>query len=176
MVGNIVKSLFFRMLLPTGPEVRVRRRYLALSVFLVMLTAFLIVHFNTATPLSSRIVTSSPSPYCRSGDPLNGASNPLRVRLLSNCQVASGVVKSVTSQQDGDRRINVGPDAQYAKLLNAGNVEYQNGSIVLELIPLDQAIVPVPIVGQHINFVGPLVYDTENKWNAIYPVWSITTS
>ncbi|OLD11451.1 MAG: hypothetical protein AUI93_04555 [Crenarchaeota archaeon 13_1_40CM_3_52_10] len=90
--------------------------------------------------------------------------------------MASGVVKSVTSQQDGDRRINVGPDAQYAKLLNAGNVEYQNGSIVLELIPLDQAIVPVPIVGQHINFVGPLVYDTENKWNAIYPVWWITTS
>src|SRR3989442_3459009 len=101
------------MLLPTGPEVRVRRRYLALSVFLVMLIAFLIVHYNTATPLSSRTVTSSPSHYCRSGDPLNGLSNPLRIRLLSNCQVPSGVVKTVTAPQDGERRINVGPDAQY---------------------------------------------------------------
>jgi hypothetical protein len=101
--------------------------------------------------------------------------NPLRVRFLSNCQVASGIVKSVTPQQDGDRRINVGPDTQYAKLLNTGNLEYLNGSIVLELIPRDQATVLIPIVGQHITFVGPWVYAMDNQWNAIYPVWSITT-
>jgi hypothetical protein len=97
----------------------------------------------------------------------------MRVRLLSKCQVASGIVKSVTSQYDGGVRIDVGLDTQYAKLLNAGNVRYQNGSLVLELTRQDQATVPVPSVGQHITFVGSWVYDTQNYWNAIYPVWSI---
>jgi hypothetical protein len=87
--------------------------------------------------------------------------------------VASGVVKSVSRQYDGDQRIYVSLDSRYAKLLDAGNLEYQNGSMVLELIPRDQTAVPVPPVGQHITFVGPWVYDTENQWNAIYPVWSI---
>lgn len=99
--------------------------------------------------------------------------NPMRVRLLSKCQVASGFVESLTPQYDGDQRIDVALDAQYAKLLNAGNMEYQNGSIVLELAPQDQATISVPIVGQHITFVGPLVYDIENHWNAVYPVWFI---
>jgi len=44
---------------------------------------------------------------------------------------------------------------------------------VLELIPRDPATVSVPLVGKQISFVGPLVYDSENYWNAIYPVWSI---
>jgi hypothetical protein len=97
----------------------------------------------------------------------------MRVRLLSKCQVAGGIVKSVTSQYDGGVRIDVGLDTQYAKLLNAGNLRYQNGSLVLELTRQDQATVPVPSVGQHITFVGSWVYDTQNYWNAIYPVWSI---
>ena len=44
---------------------------------------------------------------------------------------------------------------------------------MLELIPRDPATVSVPLVGKQISFVGPLVYDSENFWNAIYPVWSI---
>jgi hypothetical protein len=156
-----------------GPvNVRFRRRYLAIPVFLLMLSAILIVHFNSATQPTSPAVASLPSPYCRSGDSLPQL-NPMRVRLLSNCQVASGVVRSVTLQNDGDQRIDIGLDAQYAKLLDSGNVNYQRGWLVLELIPQDQATVRVPSIGQHITFVGPWVYDTENHWNAIFPVWSI---
>jgi hypothetical protein len=154
---------------------RVRRRYLALPVLLVVLAAVLMVHFNTATPGSSRIVASSPSPYCRSGNPLP-QFNPLRVRLLSRCEAASGVVKLVTTQYDSARRIDVSLDSLYVKLLDVGNVNYQNGLLVLEVAPPDQATITISSVGQHINFVGPLVYDTVNHWNAIYPVWSITSS
>jgi hypothetical protein len=144
----------------------------------MVVTALLIVMLGAQTQPTPRGVSSStpPSPQCRGGDPLAGVYNPLRFRILSSCQVASGVVKSVTSLYDGDRRIGVGLDAQYAKLLNAGNMNYQDGSLVLELIPQDQAKVPVPSVGQHITFVGPWVYDTQSQWNAIYPVWSITPS
>ena len=171
VLSNIVKSLFPDVF-PRWSSLRVRRRYLAIPVFLVMLTAILIVHFNAGTQATSRIVASSPSPSCRSGNSLPQL-NPMRVRLLSKCQVASGVVESFSPQYDGDQRIDVALDAQYTKLLNAGNMEYQNGSIVLELTPQDQATISVPTVGQHITFVGSLVYDTENHWNAVYPVWLI---
>ena len=104
---------------------------------------------------------------------MEGVYKPDRFRVLSSCQVASGVVKSVSLQSDGDQRINVVPDAQYTKLLAPDNVNYEGGMLVLELIPQDQANIPAPSIGQHITFVGPLVFDTESDWNAICPVWSI---
>jgi hypothetical protein len=106
---------------------------------------------------------------------LAGVYNPLRFRVLSTCEVASGFVESVTVD-GGDQRIYVRPDAQYGKLLVVGNSNHQNSFLVLELISQYQAIIQVPSVGQHITFVGPWVYDTENFWNAICPVRSITTS
>lgn len=157
-------------------NLRFRRRYLVILVFLMVLPMVFIVMSNSQSHPSSQHVqpaVSTPSPYCHTGDPLAGVYNPLRFRVLSSCQVASGAVKSATLQYDGDQRIDVLPDAQYTKLLGVGNVNYQGGMLVLELIPKDQANIPVPAIGQRIAFVGPLVYDTENQWNAIYPVWSI---
>jgi len=87
--------------------------------------------------------------------------------------MGSGIVKSVNLQDDGDWRIDVSLSLQYGKLLDPGNVNRQNGWLVLELIPRDQATISVPLVGRQITFVGPLVYDSQNYWNAIYPVWSI---
>ncbi len=147
-----------------------------LLVFLMVFPAVLVVMSNSLAQSTSqhvRPVTSPPSPQCRSGIPWAGANNPLRYRVVSNCVVASGIVESVSLQDSLDRRIYVRLDTQYAKLLDDGNPSYQNASLVLQLIPQDQAMVPVPSVGQHITFVGPMVYDTENQWNAIYPVWSI---
>jgi hypothetical protein len=83
------------------------------------------------------------------------------------------MVKDVNLQDNGDWRIDVSLSPQYGKLLDVGNVIHQSGWLVLELIPRDQATVSVPVVGKQVTFVGPLVYDSENHWNAIYPVWSI---
>jgi len=154
-------------------QLQFRRRYLVVSVVLMVVAAFLIVRFNAANPSDPQKVASPPSPQCRKGNPLEGVSNPLRLRVISDCEVGSGIVKSVNLQDDGDWRIDVSLSPPYGKLLDAGNVNRQNGWLVLELIPRDQATISVPLVGKQINFVGPLVYDSENYWNAIYPVWSI---
>jgi len=153
--------------------VRFRRRYLTVPIFLMVVAALLIVRFNAPSPSAPQRAASPPSPQCRKGNPLEGVSNPLRLRVLSSCQVASGEVKSVTLQDDGNWRIDVSLSPQYGRLLDIGNVNYQSGWLVLELIPRDQATISVPLLGKQITFVGPLVYDSENYWNAIYPVWSI---
>jgi len=155
--------------------VRFRRRYLVIPILFIALSAVLVVRSNTLTPPTPQRVqrgASSPSSVC-SSQPLAGVYNPLRFRVLSNCERASGVVRSVTLQENGDRWIDVSLDAQYTKLLNAGNVNYRNGLLVLELTSQDSSLVLVPSVGQDIGFVGPLVYDTENQWNSICPVRSI---
>ncbi|HEV2119129.1 MAG TPA: hypothetical protein VGS11_03335 [Candidatus Bathyarchaeia archaeon] len=154
-------------------SVKFRRRYLAVPIFLMVLSAFLMVRFNATNQSAPQRVAAPPSPQCRKGDPLAGVSNPLRLRVISNCEVASGVVKSVTLRNDSDSRIDVSVSSQYEKLLDVGNLNNQNGWLVLELIPRGQAAIAVPLVGRQITFVGPLVYDSVNSWNAIYPVWSI---
>jgi hypothetical protein len=82
-------------------------------------------------------------------------------------------VKSIALQEDRDQFIDVALDSQYTRLLGSGNTSHENGLLVLDLTPQSLAIVSVPLVGQHIAFVGPLVYDTQSQWNAVYPVWSI---
>jgi hypothetical protein len=160
-------------------RVRFRRRYLVIPILLIVLGVVIAVHsgsLNQPTAQRGQRAASPPSPHCGTGQPLAGVSNPLRFRVLSNCEVASGVVESVSVQDGGDQRIYVRLDAQFGKLLVEGNSNHQNSLLVLELFSEYQAIIQVPSVGQHITFVGPWVYDTENLWNAICPVRSITTS
>ncbi len=154
-------------------NVRIRRRYLAIPLFLLALIPVFAVHFNAATQPSSQKAATAPSPHCGSGDLLGDAHSPLRFRIISNCETASGVVKSIALQEDGDQFIDVALDPQYTKLLGSGNISHENGLLVLDLTSQSLAVVSVPLVGQHITFVGPWVYDTQRQWNAIYPVWSI---
>src|SRR2546428_7070392 len=113
-------------------NVRFRRRYLSIPIFLMVAAALLIVRFNVASPSAPQRVASPPSPECRKGNPLEGVSNPLRLRVISDCEVGSGIVKSVNLQDDGDWRIDVSLSPPYGKLLDAGNVNRQNGWLVLE--------------------------------------------
>jgi len=117
-------------------KVPFRRRYLVVPIILMVLAAVLIVRYNTIAPASSQHVardTPPPSPYCRSGDPLEGVYNPLRFRVLSKCEVGSGIVESITLQESGDQRIYVRLDSHYAKLLAVGNSNYQNTLLILEI-------------------------------------------
>src|SRR6267143_832992 len=160
-------------------RVRFRRRYLVIPILLTVLSVVMAVHsgsLNQPTASRGQRAALPPSPRCGTGQPLAGAYNPLRFRVLSNCEVASGIVESVTDQDGGGQRIYVRLDAQYGKLVVAGSSNHQNGFLVLELISQYQATIQAPSVGLHITFVGPWVYDTENLWNAVCPVRSITTS
>lgn len=157
---------------------RVRRRYFVIPILLLVLGA-VVVRSNTMIQSTSQQVqgqSAPPSPYCRSGDPLAGVANDPRFRVVSNCEVASGTVESVTLRESGGQGFYVRLDAQYAHLLGSRNSNYQNALLLVETAPLVQVMIPVLSVGQHITFVGPLVYDTYDQWNAIYPVWSIQSN
>jgi hypothetical protein len=132
------------------------------------------------SPKNSQKVTPTSSTPCGKldPDPLGGVANPLRFRIISNCVVASGVVKTVPVTPDyfgGVKWVDVGLDAQYTQLLGAGNRANQSGLMVLGLAP-DQAMINEQSVGHHIIIVGTLVYDMEKQWNAMYPVRSIAFS
>src|SRR5947208_16634050 len=143
-------------------QLQFRRRYLVVSVVLMVVAAFLIVRFNASNPSDPQRVASPPSTQCRKGNPLEGVSNPLRLRVISDCEMGSGIVKSVNLQDDGDWRIDVSLSPQYGTLLDPGNVNRQNGWLELELIRRDQATIAGPHVGWEYPFVGPLVGDYQS--------------
>lgn len=156
--------------------VRLRRRYILIPILVMMIVPVLIVWSSTLNrPNTSNTNrdTSLPSTFCKKGDPLVGV-NPLRFRILSNCEIGKGIVNSLTVQADGSEWVLVAVDPQYSRLLGPGNINRQNGLLVLEDSSKDQTLTLSK--GESISFVGPLVYDTEGEFNAIVPVWSITPS
>ena len=102
-------------------------------------------------------VALTPVPERRS---LSGVYNPVRFRVLSNCEIGIGVVSSITLQGDGSSWIDIAVDREYSKLIGPGNISHRNGLLVLEDSSTDQAM--TLSVGERIAFVGPLVDDT--KW------------
>ncbi len=98
---------------------------------------------------------------------------PSRLTLVSDCVSASGTVAEVKFEAyDGDYKVFVVPDPQYADLLVPSN----NGLLLVEVIPTDQPSVFLPAVGQHATFYGALVNDKgHDGWVEIHPAWLITT-
>lgn len=158
-------------------KVRYRRRYVLVPILLMMIVPILIVWSNSLNrpdALHANRDASLPSPFCRKGDPLAGIYNPLRYRVLSSCEIASGTVDSTSPRADGSLWIRVVVDSKYSKLIGPGNISSQKGLLILEVGAQDT--VTAPSLPERISFVGPLVFDVENQFNAISPVWSITPS
>src|SRR5690349_18584257 len=114
-------------------RMRFRRRYLAIPILLMVPVVIAVIWSSALVQPTSRAQrgASLPSPYCRTGDILAGVYNPSRFHIISNCQVASGVVKSMVIQRDGVWRIDIVPDSQYTKLLGPGNANSQNSVLAL---------------------------------------------
>jgi len=129
----------------------------------------------TARPGLQNVLPVAVSPFCRKGDPLAEVNNPQRYRILSNCEVGRGIVKSTLVQDNGDELIYVTVDIQYVKLLGPAG-KNATGTLVLELTLQDQEVFHIQSVAQHIDFVGAWVYDTQQHSNAIRPVWSLVSS
>jgi hypothetical protein len=148
-----------------------RRRYVLIPILLMMVcpdSDGLVEHLVQANASSTNRDASLPSPFCRKGDPLAGIYNPLRFRVLSSREIASGVVNSISPQTDSSFWIRLDVDAKYSKLVGPGNISSQNGFLVLEQSTTHGNInVTALSVGERISFVGPLVYDVENQFNAI---------
>jgi hypothetical protein len=132
----------------------VRRLELALLITVAALAAaLLLVRSRPERP---------PSPYCRSGPPLAGVYHTDRLAVKRRCDVASGVVTKVKFEVfDGDVHI---------KLREDGGRE-----LVVEIIPQDRSVVPVPDTGARVTVVGPRVDDLQHGWPEIHPAWWISS-
>jgi hypothetical protein len=115
-----------------------------------------------------------PSPYCRGGDELAQVYHPSRLRLRSPCRIATGTVASVKFEEfDGDVHVDLDVDPAFRELLARGN-ERLHGRLVVEILPQDRSVVPVPAEGQRVTVVGPWVEDRTHGWSEIHPAWWIS--
>jgi hypothetical protein len=127
---------------------------LALAVAIGVLAALLLLVRPRAGP--------PPSPYCRGGPPLAGVYHPSRLEVRKRCDVRSGVVTTVKFEPyDGDVHVGLRLDG--------------GGSLVVEVIPQDRSVVPIPDAGARVTVVGPRVWDTAHDWPEIHPAWWISS-
>jgi hypothetical protein len=102
-----------------------------------------------------------PSPHCRGGPPLAGVYHPARLRVRSRCAVAAGIVTSVKFEPyDGDVHVDLRTE--------------HDDRLVVEVIPQDRALVPIPDTGMRVTVVGPQVWDSAHDWPEIHPAWWIS--
>ena len=102
-----------------------------------------------------------PSPHCRAGPPLAGVYHSPRLEVKERCAVAAGVVTEVKFEEfDGD--VHVG-------------LRTSDGDLVVEVIPQDRSVVPIPEPGTRVTVVGPQVWDTQHGWPEIHPAWWISS-
>lgn len=127
--------------------------------------------------------------------------HPNRLIVKQECISVTGTIVDATATQskhqpdgtrhehDGDTHGWLKVDPEFQNLLNAGNMNDEDGNLVFEIIcrfPVTQADaktacqgyadhVNLPQVGSHVRIVGRYVQDTfHDKWNEIHPVTSIT--
>jgi hypothetical protein len=106
-----------------------------------------------------------------------------RLKVLTACEVATGIVEGTEIERDGDLEIWFTPDTKYARLMRAGN-QYSRNWLVVE-VPCQAPIVQldamgtcdkytgprmrVPLVGEHIVAAAPWVEDkTHHSWGELH--------
>ncbi len=102
-----------------------------------------------------------PSPWCRRGEPLAGVYHPSRLHVKRRCFQAAGTVSRVAFEEfDGDVHVDLQLD--------------DGRRLVVEVIPQDRSVVPIPKEGDRVTVVGPLVTDLKHGWDEIHPAWWIS--
>ncbi len=112
---------------------------------------------------------------------------PTRLHIVDPCITATGVIKSIHVENDGDFHIKLLADN--SSLINQANIKFENGDLVLEAIcqnPVSRSEVgsacdnfnhpalSIPPVGSHVKVTGSYVLDTRNNnWAEIHPITSI---
>ena len=100
--------------------------------------------------------------------------HPERLSIRSRCRIAAGVVERVKFEAfDGDVHIDLRLDEADTGLLGRGN-DRLGGTLVVEILPQDRSLVPVPDIGAHVEVVGPWVEDRTHGWREIHPTWFVS--
>ena len=113
---------------------------------------------------------------CRSGNVLDGASNQPDLKVLADCQEATGEVMHTKKMNDGDYKFFLNVDDKYKDLVNDKNNEKTDGFLVVEVVPKDQDIstVELPKEGDKVDIHGAWVTDEKKGWHEIHPTWVVT--
>jgi hypothetical protein len=114
-------------------------------------------------------------PDCRTGNVLAGASNAEDLRILTECQDATGTVMHTKKMDDGDYKFFLNLDDQFKFLTNEKNNEKTDGFLVVEIVPPDQGNggVILPKEGDHVHIWGAWVTDKPKGWHEIHPTWKV---
>jgi hypothetical protein len=113
---------------------------------------------------------------CRDGNVLDGASNQEDLKVLTDCQEATGEVMHTKKMDDGDYKFFLKVDDKYNYLVNDKNDEKTDGFLVVEVVPKDQDIstVDLPKEGDKVNIWGAWVTDEPKGWHEIHPTWVVS--
>jgi Bacterial SH3 domain len=128
--------------------------------------------------------------------------HPSRLIVRQDCISVTGTIVDATAPQtkkqldgtrheaDGDTHGWLKVDTGFENLLNAGNMNNEDGNLVFEIIcrfPVTQKDaksacqgytdrITLPPVGSHVRITGRYVQDTfHGQWNEIHPVTTVTT-
>jgi hypothetical protein len=114
-------------------------------------------------------------PDCRTGNVLAGASNEEDLRVLSECQEATGVVMHTKKMDDGDYKFFLKLDDKFKFLTNEKNNDKTDGFLVVEIVPPDQdkSGIILPKEGDHVHIWGAWVTDKPKGWHEIHPTWKV---
>lgn len=114
-------------------------------------------------------------PDCRTGDVLAGASNAEDLRVLLECQDATGTVMHTKNMDDGDYKFFLKLDPQFEFLVNDKNREETEGFLVVEIVPPDKNTqgVYLPQDGDRVHVWGAWVTDKPKGWHEIHPTWKV---
>jgi hypothetical protein len=112
---------------------------------------------------------------CRDGNVLDGAENQPDLKVLAECQQATGEVMHTKKMDDGDYKFFLKVDDKYNFLVNDKNNEKTDGFLVVEVVPKDQDIstVDLPTEGDKVDIWGAWVTDTPKGWHEIHPTWEV---
>ena len=112
-------------------------------------------------------------PDCRPGNVLDGASNAEDLRVLAECQDATGIVMHTKKMDDGDYKIFLKVDEQFKFLVNEKNDEKTDGFLVVEIVPPHQDGMYLPKDGDNVHVWGAWVTDKPKGWHEIHPTWKV---
>jgi len=112
---------------------------------------------------------------------------PTRLHVVNSCISATGVIKNIHVENDGDSHIKLLADN--GSLINQANIKFENGDLVLEAIcqntvsrsevgsacdNFNHPTLIIPPVGSYVRVTGSYVLDTRNNnWAEIHPITSI---
>ena len=136
-----------------------------------------------ASGLAQCVITEIDTPITCDDNLWNTTYMAGRLKVLNPCQAASGIVRRVITEPDGDLFITIAPDAGSAGLLRPGNQQL-NGQLAVEVpcqAPVTQANamsmcsrasmkqIPVPAAGEHIAAAAHWVEDTNHfNWGELH--------